>query len=63
MAAVGKGPHFLQKNPPAEFSGYGPGSYKSRVEKVTLFIDKPQLTNALANSHTEQAFPHGYPCT
>ena len=24
MAAVGKGPHFLQKNPPAEFSGYGP---------------------------------------
>ena len=25
MAAVGKGPHFLQKNPPIEFSGYGPG--------------------------------------
>ena len=24
MAAVGKGPHFLQKNPPIEFSGYGP---------------------------------------
>ena len=26
MAAVGKGPHFLQKNPPAEISGYGPVS-------------------------------------
>ena len=25
MAAVGKGPHFFQKNPPAEFSGYGLG--------------------------------------
>ena len=25
MAAVGKGPHFLQKHPPIEFSGYGPG--------------------------------------
>ena len=24
MAAVGKGPHFFQKNPPIEFSGYGP---------------------------------------
>ena len=24
MAAVGKGPHFLQKNPPVELSGYGP---------------------------------------
>ena len=24
MAAVGKGPHFLQKSPPIEFSGYGP---------------------------------------
>ena len=24
MAAVGKGPNFLQKNPPAEFSGYRP---------------------------------------
>ena len=27
MAAVGKSPHFLQKNPPAEFSGYGPAIY------------------------------------
>ena len=27
MAAVGKGPHFLQKNSPAEFSGYGPECY------------------------------------
>ena len=24
MAAVGKGPHFLQKNLPIEFFGYGP---------------------------------------
>ena len=24
MATVGKGPHLLQKNPQAEFSGYGP---------------------------------------
>ena len=24
MATVGKGLHFLQKNPPIEFSGYGP---------------------------------------
>ena len=24
MTAVGKGPHFLQKNPPIEFSDYGP---------------------------------------
>ena len=23
-----KGPHFLQKNPPAEISGYGPDIYK-----------------------------------
>ena len=27
MAAVGKGPHFLQENPPADFSGYGPDIY------------------------------------
>ena len=24
VTAVGKGPYFLQKNPPADFSGYGP---------------------------------------
>lgn len=24
MPVVGKGSHFLEKNPPAEFSGYGP---------------------------------------
>ena len=29
MAAIGKDPHFLQKNPPIEFSGYGPVSGKT----------------------------------
>ena len=28
LAAVAKGPHFLQKNPPAEISGYGPETQK-----------------------------------
>ena len=27
MAAVERGPHFLQKNPSAEFSGYWPGLF------------------------------------
>ena len=38
MAAVGKGPHFLQKKPQAEFSGYGPVkcSTNSTHEFVTL---------------------------
>ena len=37
MAAVGKGPHFLQKNPPAEFSGYGPVS--DATIKVEYAVD------------------------
>ena len=32
-----------------------PCSRKFRVEKVAIFIDRPWLTSALTNSHTEQA--------
>ena len=39
MAAVGKGPHFLQKNPPVEFSGYGPGCSGHRHSWFNKYIE------------------------
>ena len=34
-----------------------------RRQLCISIIDRPRLINALANSHTEQAFFHSYPCT
>ena len=34
MSAVEKGPHFLQKNPSAEFSGYGPDLAKEKLAHI-----------------------------
>ena len=43
MAAVGKGPHFLQKNPPADFSGYGPAvTYQGTIASFTLITQSLQ---------------------
>ena len=38
MAAVGKGSHFLQKNPPTEFSGYGPANGESGTVLAIQFL-------------------------
>ena len=37
MAAVGKGPHLLQKNPPAELSGYGPEYHSLGKPPINTF--------------------------
>ena len=49
MAAVGKGPHFLQKNLPAEFSGYGPGqpSLTSHTEITRTLLQLCEVVTRL----------------
>ena len=54
MAAVGKGSHFLQKNSPAEFSGYGP-----ELQQVScVLITKPSFyeINVYPYHHTYNAY-------
>ena len=36
-----KGPHFLQKNPPAEISGYGPEHPITVIEAFSLLLQTP----------------------
>ena len=56
MDAIGKGPHFLQKNPPTEFSGYRPGDSDNRGSTVyanttsTICLRQKFFTNAVSCS-------------
>ena len=51
MAAVGKGPHFLQKNPPIEFSGYGPDIAGVGVDiEITVVAANDYLQKDYINS-------------
>ena len=53
MAAVRKDPHFLQKNPPVEFSGYGPGQHAWRGLSIFDIWYKDQQTTPVVQLYDD----------